>query len=215
MTVSGLYPLLSEGALPLADFPPAARMLADLGVSVLQVRLKGASDRQRLGVQRAVADALTDVGFRGTLVVNDRADLARVLADEYPLRVGLHLGQDDLPPRSARDIVGPDVVIGLSTHDAQQLALGLEAPVDYLAFGPIFATATKAKADPVVGVEGLAAASQAVRSHARPRPLVAIGGLDPARAKACAAVGADAWAVAQALFADGLVGMVHRVGAFA
>lgn len=216
MTIAGLYPLLTDGVLPLADFPPAAVALADLGVTVLQIRLKAAPDRERLAVQRAVAAALAGraSGFAGLLVVNDRPDLARVLAAESSLRVGLHLGQTDLPPALARAIVGPGVALGLSTHASDQLARGLEEPVDYLAYGPIFPTATKGDPDPVVGLDGLAAASRAVASHAHPRPLVAIGGIDPSRARACVAAGASAFAVVGALFGDGLPGLAARVEAF-
>ncbi len=194
MKIAGLYPILGPEVLPLAEIPAAARALADLGVSVMQVRLKAESDLVRLEVLRAVAAALG--AYPGLLVVNDRPDLAYVLAMEAPqLDIGLHLGQDDIPPALARAVVGPDVVIGLSTHTLEQVRAGRSEPVDYLAFGPIFYTTTKARTDPVVGVEGLRLARKAVTM-----PLVAIGGIAVERARSVYKAGADALAVASGLF---------------
>jgi len=204
--VRGLYPLLSEGPLPLGDFAAAARALAPY-VSVMQVRVKSLGDRARLALVKEVADVLQ--GWGGVLVVNDRADLAHILARETTLQVGLHLGQTDLPPRAARAIVGPDVIIGLSTHDLTQLAAASDEPVDYVAFGPVFQTTTKAHPDPLVGLAGLHAAAALTT-----RPLVAIGGLDPERARAACDAGASAVAVAGALFADGLAGLAERARRF-
>ena len=191
----GLYALLSDNLLPHEGFAAAAAALARAGAPTLQLRVKAPlADVQRLALQREVAAALA--GWGGLLVINDRADLAALLAAEAPeLRVGLHLGQDDLPPHLARTIVGPRVLLGLSTHSLAQVAAAADAPVDYLGFGPIAPTSTKAQPDALVGVDGLAAAA-ALSAH----PLVAIGGLGLVAAMACRRAGAHATAIAGALF---------------
>jgi len=195
--MNGLYALLSSEVLPLSDFAEAARALAAQRVDTLQVRAKDLPDRERLAVQRAVASALE--GYGGLLVVNDRADLAYVLAVEYPdLQVGLHLGQDDVPPSLARAVVGPGVPIGLSTHNLDQVRAARAEPVDYIAFGPIYHTTTKQRPDPIVGIEGLRAACRMSDT-----PVVAIGGITPERARAVYKAGAAAVAVASGLFVKG------------
>ncbi len=186
---SGLYAILDDRHVPLGAFPGAARVLAAAGCPLVQLRMKGADDRARLDAQRAVAAAL--IGTQAVLVVNDRPDLAAILHAETAggVRVGLHLGQDDLPPEVARRVVGPQVLIGLSTHDEAQARAAASAPVDYVGFGPVFATRSKERPDPVVGLDGLA---RAVGASAH--PVVAIGGLDGPRA--VQARGAGAWTVA-------------------
>ncbi len=119
------------------------------------------------------------------LVVNDRADVARLAG-----AAGVHLGQDDLPPAAARELLGPESLIGWSTHRPEQVERGDSLPVDYLAFGPVFPTATKKDARPVVGCAGL----REVRRLTR-KPLVAIGGITPANAAEAIAAGADCVAV--------------------
>jgi thiamine-phosphate pyrophosphorylase len=200
--IAGLYPLLSEGTIPLAgeaDLPAwtsAAGDLAAAGVTVLQLRLKTAPDGLRLALQRAVAAALD--GWSGLLVLDDRADLAAIAARERTAAgpaIGLHLGQTDLPPALARAIVGPDVVIGLSTHDLDQVAAALGEPVDYLGFGPVFPTRTKANPDPVTGLSALSAAARLST-----RPVVAIGGIGRAALPEVLRAGASAAAVVNLLW---------------
>ena len=82
-------------------------------------------------------------------VVNDRADIARLLD------AGLHLGQDDLSPADARRVLGDGAFIGFSTHNEAQLRAAADEPVDYLALGPIFGTSSKLNPDPVVGLDEL------------------------------------------------------------
>ncbi len=103
-------------------------------------------------------------------MVNDRVDFANLLD------AAVHLGQTDLPPAAARKIVA-DGVIGFSTHNRVQLELGNEEPVDYLALGPIYTTASKLDPDPVVGVDGLRTLRKLTT-----KPLVAIGGITLANA---------------------------------
>ena len=105
----------------------------------------------------------------------------------------MHLGQEDLPPADARAIMPADAVIGFSTHNEHQLRAGDQQPVDYLAIGPIFHTASKRNPDPVLGIQRL-------RSLHASKPLVAIGGITRENALAVLDAGADAVAVIADLF---------------
>ena len=106
------------------------------------------------------------------------------------LDAALHLGQDDLPPADARRIMPPGRIIGFSTHTADQLRAGDREPVDYLAIGPIFATASKQNPDPVVGIEPL----RTLRPLTQ-KPLVAIGGITRKTAPSVFKAGADSVAI--------------------
>jgi thiamine-phosphate pyrophosphorylase len=127
------------------------------------------------------------------VLVNDRVDVALLAG-----AVGVHLGQTDLSPASARQILGPDRLIGLSTHNLEQ-ALEAEAmPVDYIAVGPVFWTSSKENPDPVLGLERLAEICRAVR-----KPVVAIGGITIDQARQVRTAGAHAVAVIRDLLAAG------------
>lgn len=125
------------------------------------------------------------LGASVTLFMNDRADLC--LAAGFD---GVHLGQEDLSPEGARVVVGNRRWIGVSTHNIEQARSADAAPVDYIAIGPVFATATKENPDAVVGLEGV----RAVRAITN-KPLVAIGGITRGNARAVIEAGADAVAV--------------------
>ena len=117
-------------------------------------------------------------------IMNDRADFARLLG------CGLHLGQDDLPVASARPLLDPDQVIGLSTHNEEQFREALRLPANYVALGPIFRTKSKSNPDPEVGLQTLSSVRQLTSL-----PLVAIGGIGLREAEAVLASGADSIAV--------------------
>jgi thiamine-phosphate pyrophosphorylase len=121
---------------------------------------------------------------RVPLIIDDRADIALLL------HAGLHVGQDDLPPRDARGLIGAEAVLGYSTHNREQLAAAAQEPVSYLAIGPVFATQSKVNPDPVVGVLRL-------REWRRltDKPLVAIGGITRENARSVLDAGADSVAV--------------------
>lgn len=135
----------------------------------------------------ALRQAATEVG--ALLIVNDRCDLAMAVDAD-----GVHLGQEDLPIAYARQLVGPDKIIGLSTHTIAQVREVITGEPDYIGFGPIFSTSTKTDHDPVVGLEGL----RAVRSLTT-LPLFAIGGLTAERSREVMAAGADGVAVISAI----------------
>ena len=106
------------------------------------------------------------------LIMNDRADLC--LAADFD---GVHVGQDDLSPEGARLVVGPERIVGVSTHNLEQLTQADAEPVDYIAYRAGFRDQHKANPDPVVGLDGLRAARAATK-----KPLVAIGGITRANA---------------------------------
>ena len=124
------------------------------------------------------------------LIINDRVDIALAAGG-----AGVHLGQDDLSPEAARKLLGPQAIIGYSTHNVAQAISATKLPIDYLAIGPIFSTTTKIDTAPVLGLEGL----KAVRRAIGDLPLVAIGGITLTNAREVIDAGADSVAVISAL----------------
>lgn len=173
-----------------------ARAVLDGGATCLQLRAKSRSLQWTLDV----ADAIVAMaGGAATIVVNDRADVARISAAS-----GVHVGQDDLSPARAREIVGAGSLVGLSTHSSAQVDLALAEPIEYLAVGPVYSTATKATGYEAVGHELIRYA--VARSQSRPGgplPVVAIGGITLARAPGAIASGAASVAVISDLLAGG------------
>jgi len=167
------------------------RCVVDAGVTILQYRNKQDTDTQVLEDARWIRDA---AGPEPTLILNDRVHLVEQAAFD-----GVHVGQHDMTPAEARRILGPDRVLGISTHNPDQVAAVADAAVDYIAIGPVFATASKQNPDPVVGLEGVRTARQRTQ-----KPLVAIGGITPQTALAVMEAGADSVAVISAIFGTGL-----------
>jgi thiamine-phosphate pyrophosphorylase len=179
----------------LAEFADAA--LAG-GVDIIQLRDKGSAGEQKLGPleardELAALEVLGDAARRhgALLAVNDRADIARAAAADV-----LHLGQDDLPLEVARDIVGPETLIGRSTHDADQLAVAVSEAVDYFCVGPCWPTPTK----PGRTAPGLSLVRSAAES-AGEKPWFAIGGIDVDRLPEVVAAGARRIVVVRAITA--------------
>jgi thiamine-phosphate pyrophosphorylase len=177
------YPIVDAGRLHGRDPAFVVDSLARAGARLIQLRVKGLSDRRWLAMAGAALAAARASG--AYLVVNDRADIARIAGAD-----GLHVGQDDLAGTDARTVVGPGVLLGVSTHNLDQLAAAATAAVDYLAIGPVFPTRTKDNPDPVVGLEMVRRARAATT-----RPLVAIGGITRANARSVVEAGADGVAV--------------------
>ena len=171
-----------------ASFPATAELiqfsteLLGAGCTLVQYRNKNASARVMLEQARELKQQL---GSSVRLIMNDRADLC--LAADFD---GVHVGQDDLSPESVRKIIGPDRWLGVSTHNPEQLRDAALTSADYLAIGPVFATFSKDKPDPVVGLEGVRRARELTR-----KPLVAIGGITRANAASVMQAGADSVAV--------------------
>ncbi|MCV7409788.1 thiamine-phosphate diphosphorylase [Mycobacterium florentinum] len=168
------------------------------GVDIIQLRDKGSAGEQRFGPLEArdeltACEILAGAARRhGALfAVNDRADIARAAGADV-----LHLGQGDLPPALAREIVGPDPLIGLSTHDADQVADAAEARVDYFCVGPCWPTPTKPdRAAPGLGLVRTATAL------ATDKPWFAIGGIDEQRLPEVLEAGARRIVVVRAITA--------------
>jgi len=159
-----------------------AEALLNAGARIIQVRNKRGSVRELLEqVERILSFAPRGV----EIIVNDRVDVALISGAG-----GVHLGQDDVPPVEARRILGLDRMIGFSTHNLQQAMRAEKLPLDYVAVGPIFLTATKEKPDAVVGLENLSAICQAIR-----KPVVAIGGIKLENAEDVLKAGATSVAV--------------------
>lgn len=192
--MSSLYAIVDVDVCLAAGLTPESASAAFLraGVSHLQIRAKHLASGAFLELVTAILPAARAAG--ATLLVNDRVDVARSAG------VGVHLGQEDLPVAEARRILGPEAVIGRSTHTATELAAALAESVTYVAYGPVFATRTKANPDPVVGLDGIRAA--AVAAGAAGLPLVAIGGITLSTARSVTEAGANAVAVISDLLAD-------------
>jgi len=185
-----LYAILDRSYFPdKQKLLETAEQLVVGGCTLLQYRNKSGSARQMLDDARALK-----LQFEGRvrLVMNDRADLC--LAADFE---GIHVGQDDLSPESARRIIGPHRWLGVSTHNPEQLADADKTSADYLAIGPVFETSSKAHPDPVVGLAGVRRARELTR-----KPLVAIGGITRANARPVIEAGADAVAVISDLLRD-------------
>jgi len=164
--------------------------LADAGVEILQYRNKQENDETVVEDARVIREAAGGM----KLILNDRVALAARIGWD-----GVHVGQEDLPAREARKLVGPAAWVGLSTHNETQLRAANLEPVNYIAIGPVFATPSKANPDPVIGLEGVRRARVLTE-----KPLVAIGGITAETAAAVIDAGADAVAVIAAIFAPGL-----------
>ena len=184
---SRLYAIIDAQSLPGRDPAAVARQLLRAGVKILQYRKKGPFTRDD-GDQCCLMARLARE-HSAVFLVNDRVDVALVCD-----AAGVHLGQDDLPPEVARRLLdargGHDKILGFSTHSVEQAREAGRLPVDYIAIGPVFATATKENPDPVVGLETVASARRVVT-----KPLVAIGGITLENARAVIDSGADAVAV--------------------
>jgi thiamine-phosphate pyrophosphorylase len=179
-----VYPILDTESLEARGLTleSAAAALLHGGAGILQIRHKGHWSRQVFESAGRVARLCIEAG--APLIIDDRADFARLL------EAGLHVGQDDLPPRDARLLLGPEATIGFSSHNAGQLVAAEAEPVDYVALGPVFSTRTKRHPDPVVGVEEVRRCRALVS-----KPLVAIGGITRANAMEVLRAGADSVAV--------------------
>ena len=191
-TLPPLYPILVPsrvGAGTLAESSEFARELVAGGARLLQLREKEASAREILRLARELRRVLPK---EVTLIVNDRADLAVAAKAD-----GVHLGQDDLPAGAARRIIGEQRILGISTHNLQQLRWAQETSANYLAIGPVFHTISKDKPDPTIELEGVRQARAST-----PKPLVAIGGITLQNCQSVIEAGANSVAVIGELLRD-------------
>jgi thiamine-phosphate pyrophosphorylase len=199
-----VYPILDVALLSGRDPGSIARSLVVAGARILQVRGKDLAVGALCDVVAAVVAATRGTG--ALVIVNDRPDIALLTGAD-----GVHVGQDDMPAADVRRLMPRPLIVGLSTHGAAQLARAPFEALDYVAIGPVSSTASKEKADPVVGLEGVRMA-RAVTAL----PLVAIGGITRDNAAAVVAAGADGLAVIAAIMSGAEPGEAYRAlaGAF-
>ncbi|MBM4017337.1 MAG: thiamine phosphate synthase [Planctomycetes bacterium] len=185
LAAGGLCVLLTEG---LCRHPWAEVLRAAMagGAAAIQVREKGMPDGQFLARAREAARIVHDAGR--LVIVNDRPDVAALAAAD-----GVHVGQDDMAPHEARRIVGPDRLVGVSTHTVGQALAAAEAGADYVGCGPMFPSATK----PQEVIPGPALAAEVVKQAGV--PVIAIGGITAENAGAVLAAGVRWLAVSSAV----------------
>lgn len=205
--MKGLYAIVDTKLLAARGADPVAytRALLDARPAALQLRAKDVPAREILNLLRVLGPLCRAAGV--PLVANDRADLAALAGCEM-----VHIGQEDLPYELVHRIA-PQLGIGVSTHAPDQLARALAARPTYVAYGPVFETASKVNADPAVGLDGLRIAAR--MASVAGVPLVAIGGITLASACDVAKV-ADACAVIADLYPPGasLRDVTERARAF-
>jgi thiamine-phosphate pyrophosphorylase len=166
------------------------------GARFIQVRAKIASGGALLKLCEAVAERAHTMG--ATVIVNDRADIARFAQAD-----GVHLGQDDLPPAMARQVLGGEAIVGYSTHTIEQVRAASRLPIDYIAVGPIFGTTSKDTGFSAVGIELVREARAWLSDAGLDTPIVAIGGITLERAASVIAAGATSVAVISDLLSTG------------
>jgi len=194
--IPSLYAIVDAESAAHAGWPVIDLATAYLagGARLLQLRAKTAPSGWLLDAASAIAERARNAN--ATLIVNDRADVARLAGAD-----GVHVGQDDLAPRAVRAIAGDETIVGLSTHTVDQIDAALVEPISYLAIGPVFATASKTTGYDPVGVERVRTAAE----RARPRgvAVVAIGGITLESAADVIAGGASSVAVIGDLLSTG------------
>jgi len=181
------YPITDRRLSGLSHCEQVKRLI-DGGATLIQLREKIAAPREFFDDAREALRVAQSAHVK--LIINDRVDIALALKAD-----GVHLGQTDMPVAAARRVLGDDAIIGYSTHNIDQVRAAVELPIDYLAFGPVFATTSKANPDPVAGVNDLERAKRLVGEL----PLVAIGGIAAANLRDTLAAGADSAAIISAV----------------
>ncbi len=164
-----------------------AQAWRDAGIRLLQYRDKQGSDAEVLRNATALSKVFAD--SNAILILNDRVHLFSQTAFH-----GVHVGQTDTNIHDVRRMVGPQAIVGISTHNPEQLRGAEGKAISYAAVGPVYRTGTKLDADPVVGLEGVRAARALTE-----KPLVAIGGITRENAREVLAAGADSVAVISGL----------------
>ncbi len=187
MSLSGLYVILDPSVRPDRPLIDMLKASAEAGARIFQYRNKTASMKEAYDDASVLRKVASELGV--TFIVNDRCDLALAVDAD-----GVHLGQGDVPYGYARTIMGPAKLIGLSTHNRDQVTEAETLKPDYIGFGPIFKPGSKQDHDPVVGIEGL----RVVRSLTA-LPIFAIGGVTAENVGEVMTAGANGVAVISAI----------------
>ena len=178
-----VYPITDRSISSLSHEEQVRRLIAG-GATFIQLREKTDSPKAFFEDATAALRVAREAGV--TLIINDRVDIALAVGAD-----GVHLGQTDMPVTPARSLLGPQAIIGYSTHNIAQVKAALDLPIDYLAFGPIFETRSKQNPDPVAGLDAL----RNVRAIAGNLPIVAIGGIQRSNLSTVLSTGADSAAI--------------------
>ncbi len=208
LDIPSIYPI-TDTAISSLSIPEQVRRFIAGGATYIQIRDKKASSRENL---EAAAEAMAITREHNIPdVINDRVDIAMMVNAD-----GVHLGQEDLSPIQARQLLGKRAIVGYSTHTLEQAKEAAAMPVDYIAFGPVFPTSTKDRPDPVVGLAML----RQVKELIGDRPLVAIGGITSKTVRSVLNAGADSAAIISDVLCDadqisermsGLISLAHTV----
>ena len=185
-----IYPI-TDAVVSGLSHPEQVRRLIAGGANFIQVRDKVTSSGEFYTEALEVIRIARDSNVR--IIINDRVDIALAVCAD-----GVHLGQHDIPPASARALLGPNAIIGFSTHSIDQAEAAIREPVDYIALGPIFATSTKTDPEPAVGVRMISQVRDVIGSF----PLVCIGGIRRDNAASVLDAGADSVAMIGDIVSD-------------
>src|SRR5712691_11784017 len=177
-----LYLIADTGIVPPVRLPDAVRAALDGGVTMAQLRAKALTTRAQVELARALAEICRERGV--PFVVNDRVDIALASAADG-VHLG-HIGEDDMHPRDARELLGASAIVGVSVARAEEAREAERAGATYVSAGPMFATTTKTDAGPAAGVSLL----RTIRA-ATTLPVIAIGGITVARARDVLEAGSD------------------------
>jgi thiamine-phosphate pyrophosphorylase len=178
-----IYPITDTRISSLTHTQQVKRLI-DGGATLIQLRDKNSSARAFYDDALHALHIARSAG--ATMIINDRVDVALALGAD-----GVHLGQTDMAVPIARQLLGPNTIIGYSTHDLEQVRVALDLPIDYLAFGPVFETRSKQKPDPTVGLENL----RLIKSLGGSMSIVAIGGIGRSTVASVMEAGADSAAI--------------------
>jgi thiamine-phosphate pyrophosphorylase len=202
----GLYVILDPSVSPDRPLLDVLTASAEAGAKIVQYRNKTASMNAAYTEALSLRRIAQELGV--IFIVNDRCDLALAVDAD-----GVHLGQGDLPLHLARKVMGPDKLIGISTHNREQVIAATAGQPDYLGFGPIFTPGSKLDHDPVVGLQGL----RTIRPLTA-LPIFAIGGITADRTEDVIRAGADGVAVISAILkapdiSQAVIDFVSRISA--
>lgn len=196
----GLHVITDETYVPGRTHQDIARAAAAAGASVVQLRDKTASVARLHDLALDIRRITSEAGV--IFIVNDRADVAAAAEAD-----GVHVGQDDLPPRAARKVIGEDKIVGVSATNVEEGLLAARNGADYIGFGPVFPTPSKDDAAPPVGLQAITELSSRVDV-----PVIAIGGISAENLPDVMAAGAAGAAVISAVAAqDNMEGAVRRL----
>ncbi|MHA2709608.1 thiamine phosphate synthase [Vibrio owensii] len=186
MNAYRLY-LVTDDKQDLATLKRVVRKAVEGGVTMVQVREKHGDVRAFIERAQAVKDILKDTDV--PLLINDRVDVALAVDAD-----GVHLGQSDMPANIARELIGPNKILGLSIENEEQLAEADSLPIDYIGLSAIFATPTKTNTKKHWGIDGLKMALETTSL-----PIVAIGGINESNIPQLSATGVHGLALVSAI----------------